>query len=369
MGVNIWWYESRSCWCADVPTERGRKRLYLGPDEAKAHAALYRYMAQFYEQLSLDDVDSKAASRPGSNSPSLLALAVEFLKWNQANRSEGTWRSYRDGLKHITRRYREKLAAELTVRDVERVKNEMIKEGYAARTINIMVTAIKRLYNWAVRQEILSENPLDGLEHVGKHVNAPAHPERKHLRIEHAIECMEACRASRPLGDICEMLLLTGMRVGELVRLRWQDVDFEQQIVRMERHKTSGTTDRPRTIPLCGRAIEILKAQATEDLEAEAPVFRGQDGQAFTVGALHLRLRRLRKKHPVLKGFSFHKLRHTCATYLARLKVPERVAQAILGHSSTLMTRYYTATDKDEMIGAVERLSHAIEGNHREGAP
>jgi integrase len=72
---------------------------------------------------------------------------------------------------------------------------------------------------------------------------------------------------------------------------------------------------------------------------------------------LHNRLRRLRGKHPQLGGFTFHRLRHTCATYLARLKVPERVAQAVLGHSSTLMTRYYTATDKDEMIEAVERLS------------
>jgi len=91
------------------------------------------------------------------------------------------------------------------------------------------------------------------------------------------------------------------------------------------------------------------------------PVFVGRDDQAFTVGALHCRLRRLREKHSELKGFSFHKLRHTRATHLARLKVPERVAQAILGHSSTLMTRYYTATDKDEMIEAVERLAQATE--------
>jgi integrase len=73
----------------------------------------------------------------------------------------------------------------------------------------------------------------------------------------------------------------------------------------------------------------------------------------------------LRKKHPELKGFGFHKLRHSCATHLAKQKVPERVAAAILGHSSTLMTRYYTNTDADEMIEAVERLSAAASGSGR----
>ena len=38
MAIDIWWYDSRGCWCADVPTKEGRKRLYLGEDEKKARA-------------------------------------------------------------------------------------------------------------------------------------------------------------------------------------------------------------------------------------------------------------------------------------------------------------------------------------------
>ena len=227
-----------------------------------------------------------------------------------------------------------------------------------------MVTSIRRVYNWAVRQGLIDENRLDGVERVSQHVNAPEHPEAKHIALDRALQCIEICRQSPPLGGMCEMLLLTGMRIGELIRVTWQDVDFEQRMLRLQRHKTSERTERPRTIPLCERAMDIIKEQATETISAERPVFQGQDGQEFTVSALHLRLRRLRKKHLELNGFSFHKLRHTCATYLARLKVPERVAQAILGHSSTLMTRYYTATDKDEMIEAVERLSSKVGQSH-----
>ena len=45
MPIDIWWYESRNTWCADVPTQKGRKRLYLGPDERKARAQLHWYSA------------------------------------------------------------------------------------------------------------------------------------------------------------------------------------------------------------------------------------------------------------------------------------------------------------------------------------
>jgi len=362
MPIDIWWYDARGQWCVDVPSPQGRKRLYLGPNEAKARAELHRYLAQYYDGLGQNEADSKPVLRRPASSLFLIELAVRFLQWNRANRSRGTWRGYRDGLKHVTWRHKDKLAAELAPSDIEELKVKMVEQGYAARTINIMVTAIKRMFNWAVRQGLLKENQLSGVEHVSKHVNAPEHPEEKHLSLEHALECIEICRESPPLGDICEMLLLTGMRIGELVRVTWGDVDFGQNLLRLERHKTSGwNSNRPRMIPLCGRSMDILKGNAAEDVADNQPVFVGRDDQAFTVGALHCRLRRLREKHSELKGFSFHKLRHTCATYLARLEVPERVAQAILGHSSTLMTRYCTATDKHEMIEAVERLAQATE--------
>ena len=366
MHADVWWYEGRKQWCADVPSQQGRRRLYLGATEAKAHAELHRYMAAYYEELGEQPPDSRIPARGGSNGLLLLELAVRFLNWNKANRAPGTWHGYRDGLKHITRRHRDKFTGELTATDVEDVKEEMIEAGYAARTVNIMVTAVKRMYNWARKQGLVAENQLAGVEHVSPHVNAPEDPPERHMSLERASECIALCRGSQPLGDICELLLLTGMRVGEVVKLRWRDVDLGERMVRLERHKTSAyARGRPRTIPLCERAVEILSAHAPGDGEADRHVFLGRNGQPFSVGVLHNRLRRLRRRHPELRGFTFHKMRHTCATHLARLKVPERVAQAVLGHSSTLMTRYYTATDKDEMIEAVEKLSDAAQAEER----
>ena len=85
-------------------------------------------------------------------------------------------------------------------------------------------------------------------------------------------------------------------------------------------------------------------------------VFAREDGEPLTYNALRLRKGRLEAKHPDMPRITFHQFRHTFASNLAREGVQERVAQAILGHSSSLMTRYYTTTPVDEMLDAVQRL-------------
>lgn len=113
----------------------------------------------------------------------------------------------------------------------------------------------------------------------------------------------------------------------------------------------------PPTIPLCARAVDTLRARLPNRPISDESVFASNRGRPFNVDALQNRLGPLREKRPERKDFSFHRLRHTCATYLARARVPERVAQSIHGHNSARMTRYFTATETDEMIDAVERLN------------
>lgn len=361
--VDIWWREERQNWCADVPTPDGkRKRLNLGPDEQRARAKLHQALARYYESEETETGDSSQSS------PYFLSLATQFLEWNEANRTPGTSDMYKYGLKRINKWFpREQLlrlrADEITPTIIEEVKSDLIAKNQSAETINKTVRSIKRLYSWALNQNLVRENPVEGVEKVGRHVNAPEHEERKDMPLETAIQCIELCRESQPLGDICELLLWTGMRIGEAADLRWGDVDLERQMLTLTKHKTSERTGQPRQIPLCSRVVEIIRNQRTGDITPATHVFQGVNGQPFTRSALQCRLRRLRKSHPELKPFHFHRLRHTCATLLARRNVPERVAQAILGHSSKLMTRYYTATDPSEMIDAVERLSSSAESS------
>ena len=343
---DVWWYARRGEWCADVPSmenSQKRVRLYFGSDKKTARQQLHTYLAGFYA----DGPSSQAST--GKSPLSLFALTARFLSWSETNLSKATQDVYRRQLKAFVERHGHRPAAQITPSDVEERKAAIRRAGNKARTINFFVQSIKRLYNWAVEQGLLADNPIRAVKKV------PRDPPRDKSLDDDVVErFLEIAATSQPLGDFCELLLLTGMRAGEILHLKWENVDFGQGVARVFEHKTAHRGEqRPRTIPLSPRAIEIIQRQP----EGSEFVFTNEEGRQLSYNALRCRRKRFEKKHPELPKITFHQFRHTFATRLARNGVPERVAQEILGHSSTLMTRYYTTTPISEMLDAVEKVS------------
>jgi integrase len=342
----LWWYEKRQCWAADVPDveKRGkRKRLYLGKDKSEAQSQLHRYLADYY------------AHRPPKRQPyerlSLLALTARFLMWCETNLAQSTAYLYRIELKPFAEKHGRRAAADITPADIEEQKTAIKKRGCKPRAINLFVQTIKRLYSWGVEQGLLKENPIRNVKRVPQ-----APPTDRNIQDGDIEKFLEHARKSEPLGAICEVLLHTGMRVGELLKLNWSDIDLERRLARVFEHKTAHRGEqRPRTIPLNDRVIEILQNQP----KVAEVVFVGEDGQPLSYNALKCRKDRLEGKYPDMPRVTFHQFRHTFATRCARAGVPERVAQEILGHSSKLMTRYYTSTSPDELLDAVGRVCRA----------
>src|SRR5918998_4656632 len=150
----------------------------------------------------------------------------------------------------------------------------------------------------------------------------------------------------------------TGMRQGELLALKWTDVDLEAGKVSVRRtltresgHYTLGepkTKRSRRTVKLTGAATEALRAhlgQQMEDMDRLGDLYRDQ-GLVFTsdTGAplnpsnvRNRNLRRLTGKAglPVIR---FHDLRHTCATLLLSKNVHPKIVQEMLGHATVAIT-------------------------------
>ncbi len=135
--------------------------------------------------------------------------------------------------------------------------------------------------------------------------------------------------------------------------LRWAQPNLRESTCSIYDHKTASRGDqRPRTILLNDRVLEIINRQP----RVNDAVFAGDNEQPLTYNALKCRRDRLEGQYGDMPHVTFHQFRHTFATRLARAHVPERVAQGILGHASTLMTRYYTTTAAEEILDAVGRL-------------
>jgi integrase len=159
------------------------------------------------------------------------------------------------------------------------------------------------------------------------------------------------------LRDVVVIALCTGMRLGEIVHLKWEDVDFARECINLE---NSGEfllkTRKPRTIPLNKIALEVLKR-----LFHQGPlVFTDAQGNSLD----ERRVSRKFKEHVRRAGLSekihFHTLRHTGASWLVQSGVPLSFVKEILGHSSIQTTMIYAHSTMDHLRESVSRLDSYI---------
>ena len=150
----------------------------------------------------------------------------------------------------------------------------------------------------------------------------------------------------------------TGLRRGELLQLRWRDLDLQRRIltVRGERAKTRQT----RHVPLNSVATRVLKAWRPTVLDPEWCVFGGPT-ETTPLGTVKKAWRGVLKAATVT-SFRFHDLRHTFASKLVMAGVDLNTVRELLGHKSIAMTLRYAHLAPEHKAAAVETLVRAKRG-------
>ena len=155
--------------------------------------------------------------------------------------------------------------------------------------------------------------------------------------------------SDRQQADIIRLLLLTGCRRGEIVGLRWSEV--RDDMLALVDSKTG-----PRTVPLNGRARQILARQPRGESPFVFPSPR--DPSRPRGGDLPL-WNRIRKEAGI-EDVRLHDLRHTHASHAVMNGVPVPVVSRLLGHSNTRMTLRYAHLGDRDIEQAAERVGRAI---------
>jgi integrase len=247
--------------------------------------------------------------------------------------------------------FREKSIDAIQQVDVTDLVTVLEGKGLAPKTIRNVIASLSALCNFArsPQRRWASSNPCEGVELPA----VPPTTEVRFLSLEQVDALVEHLPQS-PFIEIDRVLFLvaalTGLRKGELVALRWRDVDLSVWRVRVRRNYTRGAFGVPksrrsaRAVPLADEAAKALKAlhgrsnwKAEDDLVFAHPV----TGGVLAKSNISRRMRIALKAAGLDEGHRFHDLRHTFGTRAAAAGVPMRTLQEWMGHADHTTTLIY----------------------------
>lgn len=307
-------------------------------------------------------------SFPRSDRMTVRQLSVRWFEARERDWRPATIASYRTTLdRHVLPELGGARVNLVGPMDAQRVVNRVLARSGGAHVAaaNRARRVMHSLFAFGIEQHVTRVNPVDGVRSVRG-------PERERGWWSRGQAVAFLTSASRtPYRDLFHTALETGLRMGELLALRWGDVGADGVTVRrtFSRHAPSRIQEAPkssksrRTVPIPASLRERLEARrrAPADL-----VFPSRNGAVLNPSNVNRALKRVAAGAgvPVLK---FHDLRRTYASLLAEQGRRPEVIQRLLGHATVdLALRVYTSVSAETLAGAVVDL-WGSSGGSRDG--
>src|SRR5829696_4967302 len=288
-----------------------------------------------------------------------------------------TARRYRDVVRlHITSQIGSLRLGRLTPSDVQRLYANRLEAGLSSTSVHHVHAILHRALDQSVKWGLLSRNVTDAVD--------PPRRQSPEMQVWSASDAAKVLVAAN--GDALEALwhlaLTTGMRRGELLGLRWSDIDLNVGTLSVRRTLSRGSTSRlesgePKTIAgrrrvaLPASTVERLRRHATKQKElwlAVGPGYADRDLVFATVNGTPIHPNTLSRAYAQLieragvPRIRFHDLRHTSATLLLASGEHPKVVQERLGHASISETLdRYSHVSADMQQRAATRFDELLD--------
>ncbi len=252
-----------------------------------------------------------------------------------------------------------KSADTLQSADVARLRDSLLRT-HSAASVRASLAYLNTTYSWAVRLKLVPSNPLHGVE------RPVAAAGLDYFSREEAARILR-CAAERALGgrlldkllSACVHLAVhTGLRKGELLGLRWQDLDPDTQRLTVARsYQAAPKSGKARHLRLPSACVPLLKEwRASCPATREGLVFPVERGTGHSPHAL-LGLPKLLKYAGVrVPAHPWHAMRHTFASHYVMQGGNILALQKILGHSDVKVTMLYAHLAPDFLGAEMERV-------------
>lgn len=347
-----------------MTTIRTKKRIRIDirlPDGRRISKVFHRKTDadKFKAEMAIEKYQFEATGISFNNHIKFKEFANEWFALEvKGRKSLQTQRNYDSDL----RNYILPIVSEIKLRDINirharLMENNMLEKNKHPRTINKVLTVFKTILNDAVKSNHILKNPIKGFAELKEP------PKTIMFWTKDEVDQFLVFTSNSPLHDLYVVTLNTGMRLGEILGLCWDKIDFgNNQIVVCRCLGRSGLkqttkTHEARFIPMNSKVKGILEKLHKTKIN-DSFVFCKSDGSHLDYN--HVTERYFIKAQTELglsKIIRFHDLRHTFASHFMMNGGNIYTLQKLLGHKDIQTTMIYAHLDKDFLQKEIELVS------------
>ena len=251
--------------------------------------------------------------------------------------------------------HKDRKVAEVSFEDVDALHRKISRD--APYQANWCVAVLSKMFSLAVRWKMRDDNPCKGIE-KNNEVRRQRYLSGDELT---ALTKALAAHADRQAANIIRLLLLTGARRGEILGMRWADLDLTAGVWSKPASSTKQGTDHvvPLSAPARMLLTEIRDAQLAQRRTLGAFVFPSISKTGYVTD--------IKKswasicKAAGISGLRIHDLRHSFASQLVSSGASLPLIGALLGHSNPMTTSRYAHLFQDPQRAAVERVAAIVD--------
>lgn len=318
-------------------------------DPEKAHFLWEREYRRLWRVYYGDKTPERPVERH------LADVAREYTAYARDIKHVKGWRTIEGRLRIVSECFGDIRLAEI---DHERISKldaylRNLKPPRSAKTINDYMGLLRTMFNYAIRRKYVSENPVSEIKPYTVDSKRREYTPAEIQRLLEAAEKVERDALShsilqRYIKRIILLLLYTGMRMGELLNLRWDNIQGDKVVIK----RTETKQKKEKVIPLTPAITAVLEELREPESVYVIPRRR-------SVPATKTVLRKMREVSGI-EDFDFHSLRHTAASVMVSRALGRGVGisdiMAILGHSRVDTTMRYVHSDFGRMRKAMKTL-------------
>ncbi len=341
--------------------------------------------AEVVEQLKVLQGSINAKMLKPNNNTTMEQFIIKWLTdFKRPTVSPRTYEWYLNINKSIDADLKGTPLQKVNAYQIQQMLNALKNDGLSIRSVKAVYDLLNQVFKAAIEFNMVGENPLDKVKITRKE----ARRKPKALISEDRKKVMQAIESHETYKPIIYTMMGMGLRIGEVIALKWDDIDFSNGTVSINKAakatpeisidgkvtgrsmQISGTKTicSVRTLPMPQMVKDVLKEwkklyiQRFKATEVENLVFPNKDGKLRSYSGFRRQFGRYLEEKGVGE-ITFHQFRHTFATMMLERGVNPRVVQEFLGHKDISTTLgIYTGVTSAVMQEATKGADEAMRG-------